>query len=97
MLMIGSEAPGISVIARARHCDDDKASQTLEEDNVDYQQCIYYNISNRRTQGRANTMAGTGRAQSRLASTAFPERLNTLLNLLAHVVVAAVAPSWPHR
>ena len=45
----------------------------------------------------ARTAVGTGRVQSRLASTAFLEHLNTLLNLLAHVVVAAVAPSWPHR
>ena len=45
----------------------------------------------------ARIAAGTGRAHSRLASTAFLEHLNTLLNLLAHVVVAAVAPSWPHR
>ena len=97
MLMTGSEAPGISVIARARHCDDEKASETREQGIVDYSQCIYYNISNRRLQCRANTAAGTGRAQSTLASTAFPEHLNTILNLLAHVVVAAVAPSWPHR
>ena len=62
MLMIGSEAPGISVIARARHCDDDKASETCEQGIDESSQCIYYNISNRRPQGRANSGGDTARA-----------------------------------
>ena len=60
--MIGSEAPGLGVIARARHCDDEKASETREQGIADDSQCIDYDFINIRTQGRANSDGERARA-----------------------------------